>query len=265
MRIAFYAPMKPPDHPVPSGDRRMAGLLMAALRRAGHQPVLASRLRTWTGDEGMAGAASRAVLRLKSAEQAAALVRRWRDAADRPDLWFTYHLFHKAPDGIGPVVARELAIPYVVAEASVAPKRRTGPWAAGHAAVVAALGQAAAVIALNPADRACVLPCLADGRRLYDLPPFLDARPYVAARRRRAAGRARLATAHALDPATPWLIAVAMMRPGDKLASWRLLAKALLPLATPAAQAPAWHLLAVGDGPAGEAVRRLFRPLARHM
>ena len=31
MRLAFYAPLKPPDHPVPSGDRRMAQLLMAAL------------------------------------------------------------------------------------------------------------------------------------------------------------------------------------------------------------------------------------------
>jgi hypothetical protein len=35
MRIAFYAPMKPPDHPQPSGDRRMANLLMQALRLAG--------------------------------------------------------------------------------------------------------------------------------------------------------------------------------------------------------------------------------------
>ncbi len=34
MRIAFYAPLKPPDHPVPSGDRRMARLLIAALAAA---------------------------------------------------------------------------------------------------------------------------------------------------------------------------------------------------------------------------------------
>ena len=26
MRIAFYAPLKPPDHPMPSGDRRIAQL-----------------------------------------------------------------------------------------------------------------------------------------------------------------------------------------------------------------------------------------------
>jgi len=49
MRIAFYAPMKPPDHPVPSGDRRMARLLLAALRRGGHQVSLASRIRARDG------------------------------------------------------------------------------------------------------------------------------------------------------------------------------------------------------------------------
>src|SRR3990172_8095375 len=49
MRIAFYAPLKPPDHPVPSGDRRMARLLMTALRHAGHEVDLASRLRSRDG------------------------------------------------------------------------------------------------------------------------------------------------------------------------------------------------------------------------
>ncbi|WP_035670480.1 hypothetical protein [Azospirillum brasilense] len=47
MRIAFYAPLKSPTHPVPSGDRRMARLLMAALERAGHAVTLASTLRSW--------------------------------------------------------------------------------------------------------------------------------------------------------------------------------------------------------------------------
>ena len=49
MRIAFYAPLKPPDHPMPSGDRRVAQLLWEALRGAGHAPFLASRLRSYDG------------------------------------------------------------------------------------------------------------------------------------------------------------------------------------------------------------------------
>jgi hypothetical protein len=46
MRIGFYAPLKPPDHPVPSGDRRIARLFVEALRLAGHMPFVASHLRS---------------------------------------------------------------------------------------------------------------------------------------------------------------------------------------------------------------------------
>ena len=49
MRIAFYAPLKPPDHPVPSGDRQIAQLFLAALRLAGHEPVLVSCFRSFEG------------------------------------------------------------------------------------------------------------------------------------------------------------------------------------------------------------------------
>ncbi len=44
MRLAFYAPLKPPDHPVPSGDRRMARLLIQAWARRAIEVELASRL-----------------------------------------------------------------------------------------------------------------------------------------------------------------------------------------------------------------------------
>ena len=120
MRVAFYAPMKPPGHPVPSGDRRMARLLIEALRRGGHEVALASRLRSW--DRGL-DPARPARIEALGARVADRLVRRWRGAPDRPDAWFTYHLYHKAPDWLGPPVAAALGIPYVVAEASHAPQR----------------------------------------------------------------------------------------------------------------------------------------------
>jgi len=52
MRVAFYAPMKPPGHPAPSGDRRTARLLIAALEREGHRVEVASTFRSYdrTGD-----------------------------------------------------------------------------------------------------------------------------------------------------------------------------------------------------------------------
>ena len=50
MRIAFYAPMKPPTSPRPSGDRRMARLLMQALASRGHAVELAAVFRSWQGE-----------------------------------------------------------------------------------------------------------------------------------------------------------------------------------------------------------------------
>ena len=43
---AFYAPLKSPRHPAPSGDRTMARLLSTTLVRAGFAPDLASEVRT---------------------------------------------------------------------------------------------------------------------------------------------------------------------------------------------------------------------------
>jgi len=252
MRVGFYAPLKPPDHPVPSGDRLMARLLIRALRLAGHEVRIMSRLRSRDG----AGDPVRQA-------RLAALGRRLADripGALPPDLWFTYHLYHKAPDLIGPVVADRLGIPYVVAEASFAPKQAAGPWAAGHAAVAAALARADAVIGLNPADAACVRPLLADPARYHALPPFLDIEPFDRARGRRDARRAALARAWQLDPDEPWLIAIAMMRPGDKLASYRALGQALALLPD-----RPWRLLVIGDGSARDAVAEALAPLGRRV
>jgi hypothetical protein len=213
MRIAFYAPLKPPDHPVPSGDRHIARLLMTALRLAGHEVTIASRLRS---RDGTGDAARQARLAALGARLATRYLRR---TDPPPELWFTYHLYDRAPDHLGPPIAQALGIPYIAAEASLAPRRAGGAWAAGHASVVAALRQAAAVIGLNPADAAGVVTALPDVRRYHALPPFLDLRRFAAP-----ADRAAVAAAFDLDPGQPWLVALAMMRPGAKLASYQALA-----------------------------------------
>ena len=242
MRIAFYAPLKPPDHPVPSGDRRVARLLIDALQLAGHQPFIASRLRSYDG----AGDARRQqLLASLGARTAGRLLRRWRqEPRTAPELWFTYHLYYKAPDWLGPAVSRALGIPYVVAEASYAPKRGCGAWDAGHRAVAAAVHLADAVIGLNPVDRECVLPLLGDPGRWVALPPFLDARRYHPRR-------------SDVSRTPPRLIAVAMMRDGDKLASYRVLGAALARLLD-----LQWTLDVVGDGPARGDVEQALAPLA---
>ncbi len=47
MRIAFYAPLKSPAHPVPSGDRRIARALLQALALGGHETMLVSSFRSF--------------------------------------------------------------------------------------------------------------------------------------------------------------------------------------------------------------------------
>ncbi|HYC13665.1 MAG TPA: hypothetical protein VEC75_05420, partial [Stellaceae bacterium] len=198
MRIAFYAPLKPPDHPVPSGDRRMARLLLQAIERAGHETMVAARLRSWdgTGDRGR----QERVRALGNRIAARFVARARRDPRRRPDLWLTYHLYYKAPDWIGPEVAEALGIPYVVAEASLAQKRRGGAWDLGHRATAAALARADRVIGLNSADREGVLPALASPERWLALKPFLDNAPFLRALARRDAARKALAERHGLDP-----------------------------------------------------------------
>ena len=251
MRIAFYAPLKPPDHPVPSGDRRIARLFLAALTQAGHDVRVASTFRSFDpagDDEGIAAAA---------AAEADAIAAAYRAGDWAPELWFTYHLFHKAPDHLGPPVSTALGIPYVVAEASYAPKQAGGPWDQGHRAVAAALGQAAAVVQLNPIDQACVQPLLRPGAAQTVLRPFLDLAPFRQAAADRAHHRQALAATHGLEESLPWLLAVGMMRAGDKSASYGVLADAL----ARTGDRP-WRLIVVGDGPAVEEVKARFAPIA---
>lgn len=240
MRIAFYAPLKPPDHPVPSGDRRVAQLFLKALQIAGHDTFIASRFRSY---EGGGEPVRQTRLAAVGAHFAGKFLRRCREASETaPELWFTYHLYHKAPDWLGPAIADALGIPYVIAEASDAPKQAHRAWAAGRAAAERAIRRADAVIGLNPADRDCVVPLLRDRWRWVPMKPFIDAASY-----------SRQAWA---NPGLPRLITIAMMRYGDKLASYRLLGDALSRLLD-----LSWSLEVVGDGPARCEVVSALDPL----
>jgi glycosyltransferase involved in cell wall biosynthesis len=143
-------------------------------------------------------------------------------------------------------VSSALDIPYVVAEASVAAKQRHGKWAMGYWESVAAVERASATIFFNPVDFAGVRTVRGAARDDEYIPPFLDLAGFadavempgadVADRRKRVR-----------------LIAVAMMRPGAKLASYRLLADALALVPS-----PEWELVLVGDGTARGEVEAAF-------
>ncbi len=256
MRIAFYAPLKAPTHPTPSGDRRVARLLIDALRLSGHAVELVSDFRSFERE----GDLQR---QLELAAQGGAIARdliaQWQSGppARRPELWFTYHLYYKAPDWIGPAVCRALGIPYVVAEASHAAKRAGGPWATGHAAVEQALHSAELVLCPTAFDVAGLQRVVTDTERIMRLPPFLDPAPYRRAARKKGLWRARLGSCQMLAPDAVWLVVPAMMRHGDKLASYRVLADSLRLL--PELQ---WQLLVAGDGDARVEVEALLNQAA---
>ncbi len=251
MRVAYYAPLKPVDHPVPSGDRLMARAFLALLQDLGHEVMIASTLRSFErgGDR-----ACQLALETRAQDEC----RRLRRAFARqptPDLWFTYHAYHKAPDWLGPELSRALAIPYVIAEASIAGKQADGPWASGHRATIAAVNTADAVLALTRVDARNLVRYMRDPQRLVLFPPFLPASPVASG----APGPTRRALAAELNlPLEPvWLITVAMMRRDVKLDSYRLLARSLARVV-----GADWRLLVVGDGEAGGEVRALLRSIA---
>lgn len=237
MKIAFYAPLKSPDHPVPSGDRLMARMLIAALRTDGHAVAIVSDLRSF-----MAAPVEEDFHRLELAAHAeiARIRSLWQDEG-APDLWFCYHPYYKAPDLLGPVLATEFSIPYVTAEASYSARRNEGVRAIAQRHVLTAIEQAAVNICLTRRDRDGLLE-IAPASRHAMLAPFIDTAPFVGEGLERGDGCR--------------LIAIAMMRAGDKMNSYRMLAQALALVA----DLP-WTLTVVGDGPCRDEVVQAFAGL----
>lgn len=236
MRIAFYAPLKAPDHPVPSGDRQMARLLIEALEYAGHKVELASSLRAFCPSPDRA---HYDMLAVAAATEAEHIGRSWQGSG-APDLWFTYHPYYKAPDFLGPKLSKIAGIPYVTAEASYSVRRNQGIWADTQAATADAVRHAIVNLCFTERDLRG-LRYVAPDACLARFPPFIKA---------------------SLSPRKPHngpprLITVAMMRPGDKLESYRMLAAALARIVN-----SPWIITIIGDGPAEPEVKAFFEPIS---
>lgn len=232
-RIAFYAPMKAPDHPVPSGDRSMARALLTALSTAGFNTEVAS---TFPSREGKGVAARQAALLKAADEEIGRLIPLGRQAGW--NCWISYHNYYKAPDLVGPKVAAALDIPYLLVEATRARKRFGGPWDSFAHAAEAATDAAHTVFYLTNRDAEALRAYRSPGQVLRHLPPFLPQQDLGAS------------TTRSAD-----LLAVGMFRAGDKMASYQIIAEMLGKV-----RASDWQLQIVGDGPERAAVEELMRP-----
>jgi len=233
-KLAFYAPMKAPDHPNPSGDRRIARLLMRALDRAGWDVELASRLRSHQ----KSGNPVAQVYLFQEADRIVDnLIADYM--ADPPAAWFTYHCYYKAPDLIGPTVADTLGIPYVVAEGYRAKKRFDGPYQRFAYAAARALDQAKIIYYLAERGLDALERDRTNGQQLIHLPPFTALGDEPAEK----AGDGPLK-----------LVTVAMMRPGDKTESYRMLSEALKSVKAD------WRLQVIGAGVGEDAIKAMFAP-----
>lgn len=233
MTVAFYAPMKPPGHPVPSGDRTMARAIIAALEQGGAQVAVASTLQTRDG-------AGDAEAQQQIAAKAQAEVARITAAAPDLQAWITYHNYYKAPDLIGPAVARHLRIPYCQIESTRAKKRLTGPWARFAQAAEEAADAARVIFYLTRRDAEALQDHATAHQELIHLRPFLPS--------------TTLPPASTLEGP---MLSVGMMRTRDKLDSYALIAETLAALPD-----NGWHLNIAGDGPARPQVEALMRPFA---
>lgn len=240
MRVMFHSPFAPADIQAASGASRMAMLFRRALERGGAQvdaPFL-PLTRDGSGDPA-------AQLRLKAlAEDAGQLL--LAQIADgrvaRPDVWFSYHVYYKSPDWIGPMVSEALGVPYVIAEGSHAPKRAQGPWRLGHDGAARALGAARLLLAMTAFDRHC-LDQIAPGR-VHDFKPFIDPEAFDRPSASRDFGGR--------------LLAVGMMRNVRKLESYRLVAEVMRQLS-----GDAFSLHIAGDGTYRDEIEGMFADLTR--
>lgn len=242
--IAFYAPIKPPDHHIPSGDRLIAQNILKALGITGARVELASRYIAYSKRHDASILAER---KSGALEEAQKLIAKYRSQSEdlRPEIWLTYHPYCKAPDWIGREVSKALAIPYVTIEAA-----KTGQggaedfWKPWRKEAQSGIITADQHLVFKPSDWEYLSELLGSDKKLYHFNPFIDAENFELAQPMRLPEQ--------WDKDTPVLITTGMMRKGKKVENFKILAEALTDLDED------FNLIIVGGGPEEDEVRQAF-------
>ena len=242
IKIAFYAPLKPPDHPIPSGDRQMARMLYAALEHAGYEVELASKYISYSKRHGKEHMDARIA---GAHEEAELVIKRWQESGTKPDLWFCYHPYDKSPDWLGMEICDRLDIPMITAEPCKTGQGPNGEWVPWRKEAQRGIKMAAMNIVMTHSDKAYLSTFIEDEKIVW-MAPFID--------------RELLFAANDFDAPALWpdddavkLLSVGMMRPGAKLDSYKVLAESLHRI-----EQLNWSLVIAGGGPGMDEVRGLF-------
>lgn len=203
MKIGFCAPLKPLSHPVPSGDQAIARDVVSYFESQGEEVISLNEFRTPRFFQ-----RPTEILRaLMSQGEALSTA-----LATRPDVFFTYHSYYKAPDITGPWLSRILGRPYVLLEAMYSEKHRDlKGFRAGYWLNRFALTQADHIFTNKTDDIGGLLKIVPRERVTY-LPPAVDTQRFAPSPERAMEFRRR----HGIPFDLPVISCAAMLRADRK-------------------------------------------------
>lgn len=228
MKIAFYCPLKPISHPVPSGDREIARGLHEFFQSKGADIFILSEFRTKDFYRSFHGIFGWLV----------ALLRAYRDVKrQKPDCFFTYHLYYKAPDPIASLLSWWFQKPYFVFEGMYSRKAaRRSPYWVGYWFTRFALRRATKIYSDKTDDLEFLLQHFSKEKVSY-VPPSLSLELFSGSDTDANSWRKQEGIGE-----IPIVATVAMLRADRKTEGIRFLLRALQKVSTP------FHWVLVGDG-----------------
>ncbi len=222
----------------------MAGNLYAALEKAGYNVFLASRYicysKRWSEEYFN-------IRRQGAIEEAERLIKLWEQQNRKPDLWFSFHNYCKAPDWLGMHICNQLDIPLVLGKPCKTGQGPNGEWDKWRVEAQRCIAMAEANIVMTYNDKE-YLESLVPKDKIFWIPPFLDINLLTNAQALESGTDADSLWSGGLKLFTP-----AMMRPGAKMESYKILSLALKLL-----DDRQWSLVIAGSGPGFDEVKAMF-------